>query len=200
MKKLVIGITGGIGSGKSTVSEIISQNNYTVLKADDIAKKIMSEDSKIISEISSKFGIESYIDGKLNKKYLADKVFNNPEKIGLINSIIHPPTIEFIRKESQIILQKSDLVFVESALVFEAKMEDLFNYILLITSLEDTRIKRVLNRDLESMSEIKSRIMNQIPEEQKRGKSDFVIENNSTLEELKTRVIFFLNLFKSLTA
>lgn len=198
MKKLVIGITGGIGSGKTTVSDIFINNNYTVLKTDDIAKKIMNENSEVKQKITSQFGNECYDDGKLNTKHLAKKVFNHPANIGKLNKIVHPPTIQFIRTETKALLQNADIVFVESALIYEAKMQDLFDYILLITSHEDTRIKRVLKRDLETISEIKSRIINQIPEEQKRGRAHFVIENNSSIEDLKSRVIFFLGLFKSL--
>lgn len=198
MKKLVIGITGGIGSGKSTVSDIITENNYTVLKTDDIAKKIMNTDSEVKHKITSQFGNECYMDGKLNTKHLAQNVFDHPDRISKLNKIVHPPTIEYIENETKVLLQKADIVFVESALIYEAKMQDLFDYILLITSEEDTRIKRVLKRDKETISEIKSRIMNQIPEEQKRSRAHFVIENNSSIEELKSRVIFFLSLFNSL--
>ena len=77
-------------------------------------------------------------------------------------------------------------------------MTNLFDYILLITADEDTRIKRVLERDTETVSEIKSRIMNQMSEDQKKGKSDFIIENESTIEKLEEKTLFFLNLFKSL--
>ena len=198
MKKIAIGITGGIGSGKSTVSDIISGNNYPIIKADDVAKKIMNEDTKIVSEIIKNFGSECYLDGKLNTKYVADKVFIHPDRIRKLNQIVHPPTLQFIQKEINSFHKDFDIVFVESALIFEAKMEELFNYILLVTAEEDIRIKRVLKRDLETISEIRSRILNQIPEEQKRGRSDFVIENNSTIEELNSKVFFFLTIFKSL--
>ena len=198
MKKIAIGITGGIGSGKSTVSDIISENNYKIINADDVAKKIMIEDPKIVSKIIKNFGTDCYIDSKLNTKYIADKVFIHPDRIRELNSIVHPPTIEFIQKEIHSLHNDVDIVFVESALIFEAKMEELFDYILLVTAEEDIRIKRVLQRDSETISEIRSRILNQIPEEQKRGRSDFVIDNNTTIEELNSKVLFFLTMFNSL--
>jgi len=198
MKKIAIGITGGIGSGKSTVSNIILENGHHVLISDEIAKKIMNDDAGIASKISDNFGTECYKDGKLNTKYLAEKVFNSPDRMRRLNAIVHPPTIDLIKKEIQIVLTNKDLVFVESALIFEAKMEDLFDYILLVTAEENLRIKRVLKRDLETISEIKSRILNQIPEEQKRGRAHFVIENNSTIDELNSKVNFFLKIFRSL--
>jgi dephospho-CoA kinase len=198
MKKIAIGITGGIGSGKSTVSNIISENGHQVLNADNIAKKIMNTDAVIASKIIESFGGECFKDHKLNTKYLAEKVFNLPDRMRKLNEIIHPPTIDYIKKEIKSLHKNNNIVFVEAALIFEAKMEDLFEYILLVTAEEDLRIKRVLARDLETISEIRSRILNQIPEEQKRGRSHFVIENNSSMEELNSKVNFFLKIFNSL--
>ena len=95
MKNLVIGITGGIGSGKSTVSNLyISQNCY-VLKADDIAKKVMITDVEVRNKIIAQFGSDCYDGNTLNTKVLAQKVFSNPENINKINSIVHPPTIPY---------------------------------------------------------------------------------------------------------
>lgn len=198
MKKIAIGITGGIGSGKSTVSKIISESGYQVLKSDLIAKNIMTEDRDVATALIENFGSECFIDGKLNTKYLAEKVFNLPDRMRKLNAIVHPPTIDFIKKEIKLHHQNNSIVFVESALIFEAKMEHLFEYILLVTAEEDIRIKRVLTRDSETISEIRSRILNQIPEEQKRSRAHFVIENNTSLEELVSKVNFFLTIFNSL--
>jgi len=200
MSNLVIGITGGIGSGKTTVSKIFEENGLTVLKADDIAKKVMVENKEVYNKIVIEFGKECYSDGNLNTKVLAEEVFNHPKEIRKLNSIVHPPTIEKIGNLIDSLKDKNKLLFVESALIFEAKMVDLFDYILLVTADEDTRIKRVLKRDSETSSEIRSRMLNQISEEQKRGKSDFIIDNNSTMESLREKTIFFLNLFKNLAA
>ena len=93
---------------------------------------------------------------------------------------------------------KNKLVFVESALIFEANMEYLFDYILLITSEEDIRIKRILERGRETISEIRSRMLNQIPESEKKKRSQFIIENNSTIKNLEEKTLFFLNLLKKL--
>jgi dephospho-CoA kinase len=198
---MVIGVTGGIGSGKSTVTEILLENGFKSIISDDVAKDLMVSDQKVIDRIISNFGKRSYNNGQLDKSYLADQVFNNPENIKIINSIVHPPTIEKI--ESLIAEQKrrdkDKLIFVESALIFEAKMEYLFDHILLVTADEDIRIKRILKRGVETISEIRSRMMNQIPEIQKRKRSQFIIENNSTLKSLKEKTLFFLNLFKSMT-
>ncbi|MCB9205818.1 MAG: dephospho-CoA kinase [Ignavibacteriales bacterium] len=200
MKNLIIGITGGIGSGKTTVSKYYEQNGYIVLRADDIAKQTMIDNSDVREKIIKQFGKECYNGKKLNTKILADKVFNHPKEIGKLNIIVHPPTINKITEEIQKYDKDHKIIFVEAALLFEAKMEDLFDYILLITADEDTRIKRVLERNHETASEIRSRILNQLPEDQKRKKSDFVIDNLTTLSDLENKAIFFLNLFKALPA
>lgn len=198
MSKLVIGITGGIGSGKSTISNIFQENDYEVILSDNIAKELMFNDDKVKNKIISEFGKECYTDGKLNTKVLAEKVFNHPEQIKKINSIVHPPTIAEIKNRINKVLQRYSIVFVESALIFEANMADMFDYVLLITADENTRIKRVLNRGVETVSEIKSRMMNQLSETEKIGKSDFVIHNDFSIEQLKEKAHFFLNLFKTL--
>lgn len=195
---MVIGITGGIGSGKSTVSKIFTDNGCKVLFADNIAKEIMTKDLKISEQIINSFGKECYTNGKLESKVLAEKVFNDSGKIGKLNSIVHPPTIKKITEEINSLKKKHDLIFVEVPLLFEAKMVDLFDYIFLVTADTDTRIRRVLDRDNVTASEIKGRIDAQIPEDQKRGRSDFIIENNSTLQKLEEKTLFFLNMFKSI--
>lgn len=196
---MVIGITGGIGSGKTTVSKLLIENGCHVLFADNIAKSIMTQDDKVSEKITNIFGAECYSNGKLQSKILAKKVFSDPAKIAKLNSIVHPPTTKKIQEEIDSLRKKHDLIFVEVPLLFEAKMVDLFDYILLVTAEADTRIRRVLERDDVTSSEIKGRIDAQIPEDQKRGRSDFIIENNSTLKKLEEKTMFFLNLFRNLT-
>ncbi len=198
MKNLVIGITGGIGSGKSTVSDYYLNLHQSVLKADDIAKKVMVENVEVKNKILNQFGADCYNGNNLNTKIIAQKVFNNPENIKKLNLIVHPPTIDYLEKEIEELKNKHSLLFVEAALIFEAKMEDLFDYILLVTAEENTRLKRVLERDTETLSEIRSRMLHQIPEDQKKDRSDFIIDNNSTIDDLHNRAFFFLNLFKSM--
>lgn len=195
---MVIGITGGIGSGKSTVCKILTDKGCKVLFADNIAKSIMNNDINISGEIIDIFGTECYSNGKLESKILAEKVFNHPDKISKLNSIVHPPTIKKIKEDIAFLNDPKELLFIEVPLLFEAKMVDLFDYIFLVTAESDIRIRRVLERDNVSAAEIKGRIDAQIPEEQKKGRADFILENNSTLKNLKEKTIFFLNLFKSL--
>jgi len=195
---LKIGITGGIGSGKTVVAKLFEKNGYSVFYADSIAKQLLAESEIVKSKIIAAFGNESYVDGVPNKEYLAKSVFNNPEKLSVINSIIHPPTISKIEKLCEIELLKKDLVFAEAALIYEANMQGIFDYILVVTADEKSRIKRIVERDNSIEAKIKKRIANQIPEEIKISRADFVICNDGTFTELESKVDLFLTIFKSL--
>ncbi len=198
MKKIKVGITGGIGTGKTTLCEIIKSKGYTVLSADDIAKEIMANDSSVKDLIKSEFGNEAYIDEKINTKFLADKVFTDEQNIMIINSIVHPPTISKMEEEMNTTLQNDKLVFAESALIFEAEFEAIFDYIILVTANEENKIKRVMQNKKLSRDEVIKRIANQMPDDEKRKGSDFVIENNSSLDEFKTKAGFVLSLIENI--
>ncbi len=197
-KKLKIAITGGIGTGKSVIAGLFKDQGYTVISADDVAKEILANDLSVREQIIREFGSESFKEGKPDFKYLAEKVFAIPENVKKINGIIHPPTIQKINVLMNDALEKNNLVFVEAALIFEANMEDLFDYIILVTSDKEKQIERVKERNKLSESEIVKRMENQFPENIKRAKADFIIENNSSLEELEKRALFVLNLLKNI--
>jgi len=199
MKKLIIGITGGIGSGKSTVVQYYKDNGLHVLDADQIAKQIMAENENVLSRIKQTFGKQSFVDGKLNTKYLADKVFGNSDNLNKLNRIVHPPTISQIKKQANSLLIKSTIVFVEAAILFEANWQDNFDYVILVTSDENIRIKRIIDRNGFSEEKIKSIIEHQMDDKDRKGKADFTIENNGSIEELKTKANFILSLINSLS-
>lgn len=198
-KKLKIAVTGGIGSGKSTVCGIFRLHDYPVLNADQISKEILSTSQKVKEKIISHFGKDSFESGKPNKEYLADKVFNNQENLKILNSIMHPPTIEKINREMQNSLRTKNIVFVEAALIFEANMEDMFDHVLMVSSPERNRIDRIKERDGVDEEQVKNRIRNQMSDEEKKKLSDFVIENDKSLIELKIKAEFFLKIFESMT-
>jgi dephospho-CoA kinase len=198
MKKLVIGITGGIGSGKSSVSKIYEDSGFIVIKADLIAKNIIQNDIEVANRIKKEFGDETFQNNQLNAKYLANIVFNSEEKLKKLNSIVHPATINKISEEIKKYQISEKIIFVEAALIFEAKMEELFDFILLVTADEEIRIERVSNRDHISKADISKRIANQILEKIKKSKSDFIIENNKSLDELKSKSEFFLKIFQTI--
>ncbi|MFC2136090.1 dephospho-CoA kinase [Bacteroidota bacterium] len=198
-KKSKIAVTGGIGSGKSTVCDVFREKGYPVIVADDIAKEILVDDENVKKKIVEEFGKDSYDSAGLNRKYLAEKVFQNPENVEKINLIVHPPTIQKINNLAREKLLNSDMVFVESALIFEAKMWKEYNFTILVASEDENKIRRVVKRDNVDDDSIIKRLANQIPDKDKRNRVDFVIENNSSIDDLKRRSLFILSLIKNLT-
>ena len=196
-KKLKVVITGGIGSGKSSVSKIIESFGFPVIKADDLAKELMLKDESVKKKIIKTFGKESFTEKGINTKYLAENVFNSKDKVDKINSIMHPPTIKRIEEISKRLFEKHNLVFVESALVYEAKIQKLFDYVILIYAEEEIRIARKLEKNGMNRADIEKRMSFQIPDEKKTNRAHFVIDNNTTLAELESRTKFVIELLKT---
>lgn len=194
-----IAVTGGIGSGKTLVSDFISKLGYDIISADKIAKEILITDESVKAKVIKAFGKDSYNNEGLNTKYIAEKVFVNHENVKKINSFVHPPTIKKIEEAASKILETKKIVFIESALVYEANLEKLFDYVLLVTADDNLRIQRVVERDKVSKEDVQMRMENQISEKEKRGHADFVIENNSTIDDLQNKVKFFVTLFESMS-
>jgi len=197
--KIKIGITGGIGSGKSTVARIIQDSCYLVLDADNIAKEILLNDKGVKQLIKSAFGQESFSGDKLNKDFLATSVFSSVDNVRKINSIVHPPTIKIIDELMNKELENKDLVFVEAALIFESEMDEILDHVLLVTSPEELRIERIINRDSTSESKVLQRMKYQMPESEKENLSDFILKNESNIDELENKTKFFLMLFETMT-
>ena len=178
MKPKLIGITGGIGAGKSTVSKICKHLGFKVYNSDDRAKEIVSEDSNIKKRIISLFGNNVYKNGVLDRKFLSDKIFNDKNSLQNINSIIHPA----VKKDfNNWVINNSDekILFKESALLFESGAYKELDKIILIVSDKNLRISRVLNRDkLRKKKEIESIIDKQINEVDAIKYADLVINNN----------------------
>ena len=189
-----IAVTGNIGSGKSAFCKILIDAGYLVINADELSKKLLVTNENLKNKIIQTFGYEAYIDGQINKKYIADKVFSSPTNVKKINSLIHPVVISeidkiFIEKEG-----KERIIFVEAALIYEAKMESLFDYVVLISSEEDIRKKRKINNGSMREEEFYKRNSNQFSNDEKKKKADFVFENNSSLDDLKIKADLLLNL------
>ncbi len=199
MKKLKVGITGGIGSGKSIFCKIAESKGFPVVVADDIAKKLLSENDEIKKQVIKTFGNESYINGEPNKKFLADNVFSQPEKLVQINNIIHPKTLQIIEELMNELLKTNNLVFVESAIIVEIGIEEMFDYLVLVTAEDKTRIERVQKRSSLSVEDIQKRIDSQLKDESKKQFADFTIDNNSTEEKFTEKCEFVITLLKSLT-
>jgi dephospho-CoA kinase len=173
---LRIGLTGGIGSGKSVVAKVFETLGIPVYYADDAAKKLMNTDKELKTAIIKNFGEGSYTNGELNRKYMATIVFNDKEKLDLLNSLTHPATIrdaeEWIKK------QTSTYIIKEAALLFESGADKNLDYVIGIDAPLKLRIKRVIARDGTTKEEIMKRINRQMDEKKKMKRCDFVIIND----------------------
>ena len=173
---LKIGLTGGIGSGKTTVAKIFETLHIPVYYADDAAKRLMNSDEKLKASVIQHFGDETYKNGELDRKYLASIVFNNKEKLELLNSITHPITIKDADEWMQ--HQTTPYIIKEAALLFESGAAEQLDYIIGVYAPQHIRVKRVMDRDNLSAEEVMKRITRQLDEEMKMKLCDFVITNN----------------------
>ena len=173
---LRIGLTGGIGSGKTTVARIFSVLGIPVYDSDSASKRLMAEDELLKDKIIQSFGKESYLNGKLNRKYLSELVFSDPKKIELLNSIVHPATIkdaeEWMKK------QNSPYIIKEAALIFESGSNQFLDKIIGVSSPLSLRIERTMKRNNISAEQVKARIALQMDEEEKMSLCDYVLIND----------------------
>ncbi|QOW11545.1 dephospho-CoA kinase [Kaistella flava (ex Peng et al. 2021)] len=180
----IIGITGGIGSGKSTVSKYIEEAGYPVYYSDIRAKNIVNDNQHLQQLIKELLGENAYDEDDLyDRKYVAEIVFNNEELLLKLNSLIHPAVrIDF---ENWVAQQTTDFVFKETALLFELKLNKTCYKSVLVTADDNCRLKRVMDRDNKTYREVETIMLRQMPEKDKVKLADFVIFNNEGLEELK---------------
>lgn len=173
---LRIGITGGIGSGKSTIAKVFSAMGIPVYNADDAAKRLMNTDEGLKDSIQRQFGTETYKNGILDRKYLAGIVFNNAYKLDLLNTLVHPVTIrdanEWMRN------QQSPYVVKEAALIFETSAQEGLDLIIGVFAPKHLRLQRTLQRDKVSKIEIEKRMNRQLDENIKMKLCDFIIYND----------------------
>ena len=174
---LRIGITGGIGTGKSFVSKIFKSMGIPFYDADKEAKNIMSKSDIVRRGLINAFGAKSYNrDGALNRKWLADKVFKDPEKLQILNSIVHPVVIQNSKDWAD--KQRGAYSLKEAALLYESGSYKSLDYTILIAAPLDIRIKRVMKRDEISEEEVLDRMSKQMSEEEKEKYADFIIIND----------------------
>ena len=174
-----IGITGGIGAGKSTVCKLFNMLGIPVYNADDQAKALMTRDQNIITAIKKNFGNEAYLpDGQLNRTYLGKSLFKVDKQLKIINEIVHPAVAEDFEKWRNGHEDKPYLVK-EAALLIESGSYKLLDYLITVTSPLNTRIERVLSRDVHRTKEhIREIISKQLSDEERIAKSDFIITND----------------------
>jgi dephospho-CoA kinase len=199
MKKLRVAITGGIGSGKSTFCGFLAEKKYVVIHADDLAKDILQNDISVKKRIISAFGPESYTEDGPDRKFLANVVFSDYDNLLIINSIVHPVVISCSEKLINEALKNNALVFVEAALIYEAGMEDLFDYVVLIKADDKIKIERVMKRDNATEEAVLKRKETQIPDEEKTDVADFVFDNNGSTDDLKNKADFLINILNGIS-
>ncbi len=187
---LTVGVTGGIGSGKSVVCDILERRGARVFDADEVGKRILVEDSVARDAITREFGGDSYhADGSLNRRHLAEIVFNDTERLEVINSIVHPrvfAAFEHVRERSA--TDGTRLLIHEAALLFEAGGDRLVDCSVYVDAPRWLRVQRVRDRDGKSRAEVLSRMRHQLPAYKGRKRADYVIQNDDTLTKLETRV------------
>lgn len=173
---LKIGITGGIGSGKSTVAHVFETLGIPVYYADNAAKMLMNEDDNLKQQVQQHFGEATYTNGHLNSALLAEQVFNNPDKLALLNSIVHPATIADAAK--WMLQQTAPYVIKEAALIFESGSQENLDKVIGVFAPKVLRIKRVMERDGITRDAVLARMNKQINETIKMRLCDYVINND----------------------
>ena len=173
---LKIGLTGGIGSGKSTVAAIFEVLGIPVYYSDEASKRLMIENEELRSSITNHFGAEAYADGILNRKFLAAQVFNDNEKITLLNSLVHPVTIKDAAEWIE--MQKAPYIVKEAALIFESGSYKYLDYVIGVDAPKALRIQRTIGRDNISSQQVEARMSRQMDENEKMRLCDFVIMND----------------------
>jgi dephospho-CoA kinase len=173
---LKIGLTGGIGSGKSTVARIFEVLGIPVYYADQAARDLMNNDPELKKQIIAEFGSGTFTDGQLNRAWLADQVFGNPEKLAILNSFVHPVTMR--HADAWMKDQVSAYAIKEAALIFEGKLEKYFDFIIGVTAPENLRLERAVQRDHSKPESVLQRMRQQMDETKKISLCDFVIVND----------------------
>ncbi|NAW51297.1 dephospho-CoA kinase [Elizabethkingia argentiflava] len=180
----IIGLTGGIGSGKTTVSHFIEEMGYPVYNSDAKAKDLVNKEEPLKKKILQLLGDQAYDEnGNYNRTYVSHQVFMHTELLKQLNAIIHPAVNvdfqEWVQKQSQ------EIIFKETALLFELKLNTHCYKSVLITADECRRIKRVMDRDRKTYRQVEEIIHQQMPEQKKIKLADYVIENNKDLHHLQ---------------
>lgn len=188
---LKVGITGGIGCGKSEVCRLLEKEGIPIINADVVARDLANENEQIKHELKQIFGNDVYLpDGKLDRKKVAAIIFNDEDVKQRINRIIHPHVLEY-QKNELIRLEapgKVKIAGVEAALIFEAGSQNQFDVIVVVAASRETIVQRLKSRDDLTEEEILKRINSQLDLQEKIKRADFVIHNDGPLDELNHKV------------
>ena len=187
---VLVGITGGIGSGKSTVAQLFRERGWTVFASDATAKDIMASDLEVRRELAAAFGEQVLTPNGVNAPLLSSLVFGPDPEIGkrlaTLNGIVHPRVLDVHMKAIQQEEERGTrFVAIESALIYEIDLEEGFDYVVVVDAPHDACVERVIQRSKLTREDVERRMAEQIPMEEKRGLADFVIDNSGSLDDLK---------------
>ena len=182
---MVVGLTGGIGSGKSTIAKAFAALGIAVFNSDEQAKVLIATDAQVKKRIIAAFGEEAYQNGEYNRAYIAQIVFNNSEKLAILNGIVHPALAKYFNQWAK--KQTSPYVLKEAAILFESGSYKDCDYIITVTAPEEVRIARVMARDHCTEAQVRARMAQQWSDAQRIALSNAVIENVD-LESAKEQV------------
>lgn len=171
---MVIAITGGIGSGKTTIANLLRERNYPVYDTDAAGRKLQDEDAQVRAKIISLLGEKAYTGHTLDRSFVAAQVFADSGLLLALNAIVHPAVVADF-KSWKAGFDSQQLLFMECAVLFEAGFENLVDKIMVVTAPEELRIERVMRRDGLSREQVLLRMAHQVPEKEKISKADFVI-------------------------
>ncbi|HCW9997835.1 TPA: dephospho-CoA kinase [Staphylococcus aureus] len=182
----VIGLTGGIASGKSTVSELLSVFGFKVVDADKAAREAVKKGSKGLAQVREVFGDEAIDEnGEMNRRYMGDLVFNHPEKRLELNAIIHPIVRDIMEEEKQEYLKQGYNVIMDIPLLFENELENTVDEVWVVYTSESIQMDRLMQRNNLSLEDAKARVYSQISIDKKSRMADYVIDNLGDKLELK---------------
>lgn len=196
---IVLGLTGGIGCGKSSAAEIIREK-YPVLDSDAIAKDLLDNRQELHRAIKDAFGLSVFDqDGRLDRAALAAIVFDNDTALQRLNELTHPHVLrEIDQRIDALAASGAPAVFVESALIFETQIEDMFDFIIAVVASEATVLERLSTIGRLPAEDLRNRMARQLPIEDKAARADFVIRNDGSRDELQRAVSLVLSLVPAL--
>ncbi len=195
---LRIGVTGGIGAGKSAVCAAFTRRGRAVISADEVARMVMTTDAAVRKRVTAICGPGAYgADGTLNARYIADVIFEDAKKRAAVNGAVHPVVIQRIADAIEALPdeRRRPYVLIEAALLYESGMDADLDAVLVVHAGEEVRIGRIMERGGVPRTDAERRMRAQISAEKKRGRADFVIVNEGSLASLEERVAFFDLLF-----
>lgn len=182
----LIGLTGGIGSGKSTVGTLLEHKNIPVYYSDKRAHDIMNESEKIISSLKKEYGEDIYVDGILDREKLGNLVFADQKKLHALNALVHPEVFRDFDEWKK--TQTSEIIMKEAAILFESGSYQECDIVLTVSAPEEIRIRRTMERDQMSREKVLERISKQWSDEMREEKSDYIIRNDGSFTDLEREV------------